>query len=104
MDMVLTLVIIAAELREFGWNRLLVGKGAEVGTREMRKATALILAASSDQASREVIQLLLEKGADIKATDATGKTALDWALLRGHTPIVAMLRRAVSGQSDEQRV
>src|SRR5207247_8740299 len=42
----------------------------------------------------DVVRLLLERGADVNTRDDAGRTALDWALLQGETPIVAQLRNA----------
>jgi ankyrin repeat protein len=44
--------------------------------------------------SQETVRLLLAKGANVGAHDWRGDTALDWALLRGNTSIVELLREA----------
>ena len=56
--------------------------------------TALMLAAGSDTALVPVMQYLIDAGADLNATDADGKTALDWALTRGETGTSKFLRAA----------
>jgi len=54
--------------------------------------TALLGAATTG--SEEIVRLLLAKGADVGAQDWEGDTPLDWARLRGETPIVKLLRQA----------
>jgi ankyrin repeat protein len=44
-------------------------------------------------------RLLIEKGADITARDGAGRTALDWALLQGDTPVATLLRAAGATQT-----
>src|SRR5690606_3120799 len=39
------------------------------------------------------IEVLVELGADIDATDIDGLTALDYAMARGHVPFLAMRQR-----------
>lgn len=56
--------------------------------------TPLMGAAYSENLDTEVVTLLLEHGADVKAKAATGDTALSLARRRGNTPIVELLERA----------
>src|SRR5450755_2273019 len=55
--------------------RLLLAKGANVNARSKQGATPLLIAAIDDGAS-EVVKLLLEAGADVKATDGSHSTVL----------------------------
>ena len=41
----------------------------------------------------EIAELLIEKGADVKAKDMNGKTPLDEAIKRKHTEIADFLRK-----------
>ena len=52
--------------------------------------TALMHAVSSNRAL--TVKLLLEAGADINMKDESGRTALMWAVERGHTDIVELLQ------------
>lgn len=72
--------------------RLLITAGADVNFQGGPfEQNALLGAATSS--SEETMRLLLTK-ADVKATDWSGRTALDWAAYRGETDIVKMLRAA----------
>jgi hypothetical protein len=51
-------------------------------------------AAASDSIGADLVQMLLEKGADPRAQTASGRTALDFARVHGDTPIVALLTKA----------
>ena len=54
--------------------------------------TALMSAAGSGRT--EVVEFLLEKGADIKAKDNNTWTALIWASSEGHQDAVEVLKRS----------
>lgn len=51
--------------------------------------TALHIAAADGQET--IVQLLLEKGADVMARSKHGETALHWAAIRGHKEVVQLL-------------
>ena len=42
---------------------------------------------------KEVVELLIEKGADVNAKDDVGRTPLDWAIIRNHTETADLLRK-----------
>jgi ankyrin repeat protein len=60
--------------------RFILDRGVAVDYPVKDGRTALHCAAQTGQA--DVVQLLLEKGADINAVDQSCYTALHWALLR----------------------
>ena len=74
--------------------KTLVEKGAEVNLKDLLGRTPLILMAASDYAEPETVRLLLEKGAEVNVKDKGGRNALAWALERGDTPVVKILKAA----------
>jgi N-acyl-D-amino-acid deacylase len=82
--------------------RLMVARGVDLSVRDRSGSTALMWAASSETGDSMLVEELLTLGADPDATNNIGETALDWALRRGHTTAVDVLRRA--GASNARRV
>jgi ankyrin repeat protein len=54
------------------------------------------MAASATEPDPSLVQLFIDKGADVSARDDSGRTALDWALLQGETAAAQVLRKAGS--------
>jgi ankyrin repeat protein/squalene-hopene cyclase-like protein len=80
--------------------RFLMAAGADVNIQGGPfEQTALLGAATSS--SKETVRLLLAR-ADVKATDWSGRTALDWAACSGETDIVKMLRAAGAAPSQSR--
>lgn len=71
--------------------KLLLSKGAEVNSANTWKETAL-MSGSLSNGSAEVIQLLLEAGADPLAKDVDGVSALDLAEKSGNTAVLNVLK------------
>lgn len=65
--------------------RMLLEKGAIVNAPAPDGTTALMMAAFSGQ--RDMVQLLLDRGADPTAVNLQKLTAADWARERGHGPL-----------------
>jgi ankyrin repeat protein len=79
--------------------QLLFQSGANVSANN-RGRTALHFAAESGKESTEIVQLLLEQGADIHAPDSNGRTALHEAIREGNLQIFRiLLDRGASLQS-----
>jgi ankyrin repeat protein len=75
--------------------RMLVDKGAEVNAREYRGATPLTFVAASDCTNAaQSAAILLKAGADWRIKTEAGETAFDFALKRGETDVVRLLRQA----------
>lgn len=75
-------------------------KGADVNAKTRYGATALTYAA--DRGHLEIVKLLVERGADMNATDGFyGFRAIDLALQNNHTPVVTfLLERGSKGASN----
>jgi ankyrin repeat protein len=74
---------------------LLLKAGAEVNAVDDRGFTPLMMAANSRIKNPEVVRVLLDRGADMKAKDELGRTAADWARIGAHAEIVGMLPGAL---------
>jgi ankyrin repeat protein len=73
--------------------KLLLEHGADVNVQGGPFGRSPLLCAATT-GSEETVRLLLARGANVLAQDWKGDTALDWALLRGETNIVRLLREA----------
>jgi ankyrin repeat protein len=80
--------------------KLLLQRGADVNVQGGPFGRSPLLCAATT-GSEETVRLLLEKGANVRAQDWKGDTALDWALLRGETNIVQLLRKANGNNPSE---
>jgi len=80
--------------------RAMVAKGADIHSKDASGSTILMWASFDEVARTELLEEILRLGLDPKAANVKGETALTWALRRGDTPVVKMLRKVV-GQDDE---
>ena len=71
---------------------LIEEKGFDVNVIGGVGITALISAARSYSPTVLSVEYLLSKGADKSIKDNEGKTALDWAIEKGHNEIIALLQ------------
>jgi ankyrin repeat protein len=78
---------------DLGKVRLLTEHGANVNLATKRRRTALLVAAMSDP-SADIVKLLIEKGADLKAVDFLKTTPLRAATLGNDTETIRMLIEA----------
>ncbi len=74
--------------------KTLLDHGADPNGLDFEGATAFVRSAHSDAASVDALQSMIERGADLNAKSPRGGTALDFAKLRGETPVTALLVRA----------
>ena len=72
--------------------KLLLERGAEINAYGANKECPLIIVAKRGQT--KLVQQLLDNGADIRAKDGNfNRSAIEWAVLRGHLQIVQLLLR-----------
>lgn len=74
--------------------RTILRLGADPNRKGTRGITPLMMAAAASEPDPSLVQLLIDKGADVTALDDSGRTALDWALLQGDTAVAQVLRKA----------
>ncbi len=82
---------LAATVNDPGAVRTLLQAGAEPNRAGTQGVTPLMLAASAEDPSVEIVELLLGAGAKVEAKDAQGRTAVDWALLQGESAVSRLL-------------
>lgn len=56
------------------------------------KVPPMVWSAYTETGDASIARLLIEQGLDVNETTSAGHTALDWAVKRGETPLVAYLR------------
>lgn len=71
-----------------------VARGVDPNTKDPGGNTLLMLACSSDSLPVESVKTLIARGADVNARNAEGRSAMDFARLRGATPVVDLLAKA----------
>lgn len=74
--------------------RLVLDRGLDLQqtTSIGERTPPMVWSAYSETGDPAVAKLMLEKGLDINTPTGAGHTALDWAVKRGETPLVAFLR------------
>ena len=71
---------------------LLIEKGADVNAKNDKDgSTALMIA--SNRGYTELVTLLIEAGADVDETDRKGRSAIEYAISKGHTEIARLLKQ-----------
>jgi len=87
------LLALAAFQGQLDTARVLLERGADPNAKGQQDATPLMMAVAAPRPDPELVRLLIDHGADISTHDRAGRTALDWALTQGDTPIARLLRQ-----------
>ncbi|EGX53860.1 hypothetical protein AOL_s00004g519 [Orbilia oligospora ATCC 24927] len=87
-----TSLIVATKLSDEGIVRLLLANDADIGTSAngWDDVTALMVA-SAYRRSRSIVEVLLNRGADVEVKDPGGETALSWAVRMEKQDIIQLL-------------
>jgi ankyrin repeat protein len=91
-----------AQMGRSGSVKFLLGRSAAVNARNAIGFTPLMAACDTDASSVEVVQLLLDAGADVNVRTNDGKTALSLARRRNNETILDLLLKA--GAKEESGV
>lgn len=90
-----TILLWAAEQNNLAAVKALVKKTSDINTIDkIAGMTPLMWAAYNEHDNPQIIQILLDNGAKINIKAKNGSTALSWALKKGNTATVALLRKA----------
>jgi ankyrin repeat protein len=73
--------------------------GEDVNLRGLANMTPLHRAAQNGR--KEMVELLIENGADINAMTDSGETPLDWAINRRHVELYPQIRKHGGKTSEE---
>jgi ankyrin repeat protein len=85
--------------------RMLLDRGADAnGFQNPLGLAPLMRASSSDIVPVEMVQALIEHGADVNAKGNNGETALSMARLRGQTAVVELLKKAGAAETSPPEV
>jgi N-acyl-D-amino-acid deacylase len=75
--------------------RLLLEAGAPVNVADDRGFTPLMMAVNSRTRNLQVVQMLLDRGADVRAKDASGRSIAEWAAIGGNKEIINLLPSSI---------
>ena len=73
--------------------RTLLSHGADVNVQNKQGDTPLICATKYAGGDEQTVKLLVEAGTDINIADSVGKTALDYAAMKGQETAMAIIQR-----------
>jgi ankyrin repeat protein len=83
--------------------RQLFDRGAGVNTRSANNNGETLLMLAAENSDRDIVSLLIEKGADVNAQDTGEDTALIIAARSGNDAIVELLLPKISNADDKKR-
>ncbi len=90
-----SVLLWAAELNNIEAVKVLLKKTKNINTIDsLAGMTPLMWATYNEHDNPQIIQALLDNGADVNIKAKDGSTALSWALKKGNTATVALLKKA----------
>lgn len=93
-------VALAASFGDPDAVRALLNAGADPNRTGTLGLTPLMIAVAAEDPNLEVVQMLLNAGASLHARDQVGRTALDWALMQGDSPVAQLLLARSGGRGN----
>ena len=90
----MAMFFVAPPLADARAVNMLLKHGGDANAKDPEGHTILMLAASSDSFPVETVNTLIANGADVNVKCPSGQSALDFAKLRGQTPMVDLLVKA----------
>jgi uncharacterized protein len=91
----MTILLWAAEQNNLEAVKTLVKKTKNINTVDsLAGMTPLMWAAYNEHDNPQIIQILLDNGAQVNIKAKNGSTALSWAMKKGNTATVALLKQA----------
>jgi ankyrin repeat protein len=78
--------------------RLLLEAGSPVNVADDRGFTPLMMAVNSRTRNLQVVKMLLDRGADVRAEDASGRSVSDWAAIGANKEIINLLPSSIDRQ------
>ena len=95
-------LILALMQQDLATVKTLLAKGADAKIADGAGSTSLMWAATAETSGESVVAELLKQGVDPNAKNKNGDSAMVWAMRRGFTPTVQLLKQ--HGASDRELV
>lgn len=81
----------------------MLASGADVKALDMAGSSTLMWAAANEAGNPYMVEALIARGVNVNLRNKMGESAMDWALRRGNTAVVAALKKAGAGKADAHK-